>query len=227
MRYPIELYSAPLCPFAHRTRLTLAEKGLAARVIEVDLLKKPPGFGALTPSGEVPVLKMGDDCIWDSAVIDEFLEQVAPEPALLPEAALPRARARIWIRFADRRLYFHTKRLLVATDPDERGAAMATVREDLRFMQENAFVKNSGPYWMGDRMTLVDLTFIPWFEQAPVLESLLGFAWPSGSDSLRKWYEHVSRRPCVEAQSRPPQFYLQEYRNLMQRRELSIASTRA
>ena len=57
----IELYSAPLCPFAHRTRLTLAEKGLMARVIDVDLRNKPTGFAALTPTGEVPVVKMGDD----------------------------------------------------------------------------------------------------------------------------------------------------------------------
>jgi glutathione S-transferase len=219
MKYPIELYSAPLCPFAHRTRLTLAEKGLAARVIEVDLRNKPPGFAALTPAGEVPVLKLGEDSIWDCAVIDEFLEQVAPEPALLPPDAVLRARARAWIRFADRRLYFNTKRLLIATETDARGAAMAAVREDLRFMQDHAFgAKDAGPYWMGECISLVDLTFVPWFEQAPMLEGLLGFTWPSGSDRLRGWYDHVARRPSVQAQSRPPQFYLQEYAKLMRER---------
>jgi len=216
MKYPIELYSAPLCPFAHRSRLTLAEKGLAACVIDVDLRNKPPGFTALTPAGEVPVLKLGDDCVWDCAVIDEFLEQVAPEPALLPADAVRRAQARAWIRFADRRLYFNTKRLLVAADPDARGAAMAAVREDLRFMQKFAFgAADAGPYWMGDCITLVDLTFVPWFEQSPMLEGLLGFTWPPGSGRLRGWYDHVARRPAVESESRPAGFYLHEYGKLM------------
>lgn len=218
MKYPIELYSAPLCPFAHRTRLTLAEKGLAARVIEVDLRNKPPGFTALTPAGELPVLKLGDDCVRDCAVIDEFLEQVAPAPALLPAHAVRRAQARAWIRFADLRLYFNTKRLLVAADPDARGVAMAAVREDLRFMQQHAFGADSGPYWMGDCITLVDLTFVPWFEQSPMLEGLLGFTWPFESDRLREWYDRVARRPAVAAESRPAEFYLQEYGKLMRQR---------
>lgn len=216
MKHPIELYSAPLCPFAHRTRLTLAEKGMVARVIDVDLRNKPPGFTALTPVGEVPVLKVGEDCVWDCAVIDEFLEQVRPEPALLPADAIRRAQARAWIRFADRRLYFNTKRLLVAADSDARAAAMAEVREDLRFMQQHAFVAaDAGPYWMGDRITLVDLTFVPWFEQSPMLEGLVGFTWPSGSDRLRGWYTHVARRPAVKAESRPAEFYINEYGKLM------------
>jgi glutathione S-transferase len=220
MQHPIELYSTPLCPFAHRTRLTLAEKGLAARVIEVDLRNKPAAFTALTPMGEVPVLKVGEHSVWDCAVIDEFLEQVAPEPALLPTDAVCRARARAWIRFADRRLYANTKRLLIAADAEARGAATAAVQEDLRFMQQHAFESagDAGPYWMGDRVTLVDLTFVPWFEQCPVLEDLLGFTWPSASHRLREWYEHVAQRPAVRAESRPAPFYLQAYGALLRQR---------
>ncbi len=219
MNQQIELYSAPLCPFAHRTRLTLAEKGLPFRVINVDLSNKPAGFAALTPAGEVPVLKVGVDCIWDCAVIDEYLEQVTPEPALLPANAFRRARARAWIRFADRRLYFNTKRLLVAADPDARGSAMAALREDLRFMGQHAFgPADAGPYWMGDRITLVDLTFIPWFEQSPMLASLLGFTWPTETARIRAWYDHMARRPAVKAESRPVEFYLHEYGQLMRRR---------
>jgi glutathione S-transferase len=219
MQYPIELYSTPLCPFAHRTRLTLAEKGMTVRVIDVDLRNKPPELIALTPTAEVPVLKVAGDYVWDSAVIDEFLEQVTPEPALLPADAIRRARARAWIRFADRRLYANTKRLLVAADADSRGAAMAAVREDLRAMQQHAFgVADAGPYWMGDFLTLVDLTLVPWFEQSPTLEGLLGFTWPSGTERLREWYDHVARRPAIEAESRPPEFYLHEYGKLMRDR---------
>src|SRR4051812_3460014 len=106
----IELYSAILCPFAHRTRLTLAEKGLEARLIEINLRNKPHWFAALSPHGKVPLLKVGADCIWESAVIDEYLDEAFPQPALLPRDPLTRARVRAWIRFADTRLYENTRR---------------------------------------------------------------------------------------------------------------------
>jgi glutathione S-transferase len=212
MESGIELYSAPVCPFSHRTRLTLAEKGLQARIVDIDLRNKPPAFLALTPLGEVPVLKVGEDSLWDCAVIDEYLEDTFPQPALLPPDPVERARARAWIRFADRRLYADTKRLLLAPDADARGAAMAAVREDLRFMQQHAFEpEGAGPFWMGAQLTLVDLTFIPWFEQSAVLERLLGFTWPPGTEGLRRWYDFMVRRPSVGAQGRPAEFYLHEY----------------
>lgn len=212
----IELYSAPLCPFSHRTRLTLAEKGLRANLIDVDLRNKSAEFVALTPSAEVPVLRVGEHCLWDSAAIDEYLEEAWPQPALLPDDAVRRARARAWIGFADRRLYADTKRLLLAADSDARGVAMAAVCEDLRFMQQHAFPPgHAGPYWMGERVTLVDLTFVPWFEQSSALERLLGFTWPSETEELRRWYAATARRPAVASERRPEQFYLHEYRRLL------------
>jgi glutathione S-transferase len=218
----IELYSAKLCPFAHRTRLTLAEKGVKARVIEVDLRNKPPSFAALSPQGEVPVLKIGDTYLTDSAVIDEYLEEVLPDPALLPADPALRARARYWIRFADRRLYPSTKRLLLAVEADARGAALAAVREDLLFLQRHAFGADAfGPYWMGARLTLVDLTYVPWFEQSPMLEAMFGFTWPPGTAPLRQWYEHVAARPAVAVESRGGEFYIHEYGLLARQRQVS------
>src|SRR6266545_2052148 len=51
----LQLYSFQLCPFAHRVRLTLAEKRLAAELIEIDLKNKPAGFSKLSPYGKVPL----------------------------------------------------------------------------------------------------------------------------------------------------------------------------
>jgi glutathione S-transferase len=213
----IELYSASLCPFAHRTRLTLAEKGLAPRVIEIDLRNKPHWFAALSPHGKVPLLKVGEHTVWESAVIDEYLEEVFPQPALLPRDALTRAWARAWIRFADARLYENTRRLLYARGADEQRMAREAITADLRFMEQDGIARNLSPgrYWLGAEFTLVDVTFFPWFEQRAVLEEFRGFTWPENCERLLRWHRDVAQRPAVRAQSRPVEVYLREFRVLL------------
>ncbi len=44
----IEIYSAALCPFAQRSRLTLSEKGVPFELIEIDLQNKPAGSSVST-----------------------------------------------------------------------------------------------------------------------------------------------------------------------------------
>jgi glutathione S-transferase len=214
----IDLYSAALCPFAHRTRLTLAEKGLEPRLIEIDVRNKPHWFAALSPHGKVPLLKVGESCVWESAVIDEYLEETFPQPALLPADPIMRARARAWIRFADARLYENTRRLLHARGADEQRAAREAIVADLRFMEGEGFarVPGGGPYWLGAQFTLVDVTFLPWFEQRAVLEKFRGFIWPDACERLLRWYREVALRPAVDAQSRSAEFYLQGFGGLME-----------
>jgi glutathione S-transferase len=214
----MQLYTNPLCPFAHRARLTLAEKGIDAVHVEIDLRRKPAEFVALTPPGAVPVLKVGDTALWESAVIAEYLEESHPEPALLPRDAVQRARARIWIRFADNRLYANTSALLHARDSSTRAAAMTRIHDDLTFMERECFARADyrRPYWLGAQFTLVDTTFYPWFEQCAALEYLFGLAWPEECVELARWRERVAARPTVREQSKPTAYYLERYAALAQ-----------
>jgi glutathione S-transferase len=209
----ILLYSTAFCPFAHRTRLTLAEKGLEPRLIEIDLWDKPHWFNALSPHGKVPLLKIGEDFLWESAVIDEYLEERFPRPALLPGDLLSRARARAWIRFADTRLYEHSRRLLYSRRVEEQNAAREAIAADLQFMEDEGFARATarGPYWLGARYSLVDITFLPWFERRIVLERFRGFVWPESCQRLLDWYSNVEQLANVRLQSRTDDFYIQHY----------------
>ncbi|HEY9905093.1 MAG TPA: glutathione S-transferase family protein, partial [Candidatus Sericytochromatia bacterium] len=80
----IEIYSATVCPFAHRSRLVLLEKEIDFELIEIDLQNKPEGFTEISPYGKVPVIKHGDERVWESAIINEYLDEVFPEPPLMP-----------------------------------------------------------------------------------------------------------------------------------------------
>lgn len=208
----MELFTNPLCPYAHRARLVLAEKNLTVRLSQIDLRNKPPRFQELSPHGTLPVLRVRAGALWESTVIAEYLEERFPEPALLPEEPLARARARQWIRFADDRLYADTKRLLLARDPAAQAAARERVHDALRFMEREGFAcADDGPYWLGERFTLVDVTFLPWFEQRAALETLRGFTGPEEYPGLRRWHSSVAERPAVRAQSRPPGWYVEQY----------------
>src|SRR5687767_2370798 len=209
----MQLYTTPLCPFSHRVRVILGEKGIRASHIDVDLRQKPAELVALTPQGTVPTLKVGERALAESAVIAEYLEEAYPEPALLPRDTWLRAEARLWIRFADERLYAHTRGLLYAAPASERPALLARIYENLRFMENKAFGKasRSGKYWLGEQFTLVDATFLPWFEQRAVLERFRGFVWPEDCPRLLRWYACVATRPAIQSASKPEAFYLRAY----------------
>ena len=68
-----------------------------------------------------------------------------------------------------------------------------------------------GPYWLGPEISLVDLTFYPWFEQLAALEQLRGVRMPPGLDNLVQWWDAVAQRNAVRAIAKPLQFYLDHY----------------
>ena len=92
----LKLYDYPDCPFCQKVRVVLAEKDLEFEKIFVDLRRqeqKTPEFLRLNPYGKVPVLVDEDEVIFDSTIINEYLEDEYPLPHLLPEDSQARLRA--------------------------------------------------------------------------------------------------------------------------------------
>jgi glutathione S-transferase len=209
----IELYSTALCPFAHRTRLALIEKGLPFRLIEIDLHNKPANFKEISPYGKVPVLKHGKNRVWESAIINEYLDEAFPEHPLLPKAPIQRAQARIWINFADTRLFATTGKVLYARDPQRPPADdLQELTKHLQFIEAGLqTMAAAGPYWLGSEVSLVDLTYYPWFEQWTVLSHFRGFQFPTGLDRLKQWWEAIATRDSVRAIAQPQNFYIERY----------------
>jgi len=79
-------------------------KGLPYRIDPIVPFYGNDEFARLSPLRRVPVLIDGDVLLADSTVICEYLEERYPEPALLPQGAAPRARARWFEEYADTRL---------------------------------------------------------------------------------------------------------------------------
>ena len=95
---PLTLVSFELCPYVQRAAIVLAEKEVPFERINVDLANKPEWFKAISPTGKVPLLKVGDEVLFESSVIVEYLEETQPKP-LHPPTPLSKARHRAWMEF--------------------------------------------------------------------------------------------------------------------------------
>jgi glutathione S-transferase len=84
-----------------RTRMVLHEKGIDFEVHEVDLSNKSEEFLSVSPYGKVPVLRVNGSSLYESNIVNEYLDEVYDSPKLMPENPEERASVRSWMAFAD------------------------------------------------------------------------------------------------------------------------------
>src|ERR1044071_517520 len=89
------LYSGTTCPFSQRCRLVLFEKGMDFEVRDVDLFNKPEDISTMNPYGQVPILVERELILYESNIINEYIDERFPHPQLMPADPLMRARARL------------------------------------------------------------------------------------------------------------------------------------
>jgi glutathione S-transferase len=100
----ITLYHADTAVCAAKVRLALAEKGLAYEGRMLSLARGDqfdPAYVKLNPNAVVPTLIHDGNIISESTVINEYIEDVFPDPALRPADAPGRARMRLWTKRED------------------------------------------------------------------------------------------------------------------------------
>lgn len=86
----MKLLYSPTSPYARKVRIVAIEKGLADRVeiVGVDVLGKPDMVRGDNPLAKIPTLVRDDGAaLFDSPVICEYLDTLAPTPKLIPEGA--------------------------------------------------------------------------------------------------------------------------------------------
>jgi glutathione S-transferase len=195
----IEIVSAGTCPFAQRTRMVLLEKQVDFSLTEIDLDAKPAWFLEISPYAKVPVIRHGDAVVWESAVINEYLEEVFPEPALLPRDPVQRAQARVWIDFANTRMVPHVYKMMLRQDSEGQDLHRRRLTEAVRAMGQGLRDLSSGPFWFGVRPGLVDFTFFPHVQRFVALEHYRGFKIPASCGRLLAWRDAMLARPSVQA----------------------------
>lgn len=209
----LKLVSAEVCPFAQRSRLVLLEKALDHEIVEIDLRNKPDWFAAVSPYSKVPVLLDGETRVWESTIINEYLDERFPSPPLVPETAAGRAAMRIWIAFDDTKFVPATYKVLLARDePDKRRLYTEAIVDALVFMEREALAKRAGgPWWLGDDLSLADLSIYPHMERLAVLAEYRGIHLPPECGRLREWIAAMQERPSVRATMKDDAYHVAAY----------------
>ncbi|MDJ0926771.1 MAG: glutathione S-transferase family protein [Gammaproteobacteria bacterium] len=213
----MELYSYDACPFAQRTRMVLAEKGLPFDLHEIDVHNKPDGWEKISPYGKVPLLRDQGGTIYESAIINEYLDETYPEPPLMPATKLARAQARIWIDYCDSRFLPALHKLVWSgNDADARGTHLETVTGMLHFIESEGLAKcGPGPFWFGDWPSLVDFHYLPFFERFAAYDELVGLRIPADCPRLAAWLDAMCARDSVNGTLRPADYHIAQQRRMM------------
>lgn len=214
MNDSIELFSARVCPYAHRSRLVLMEKGIDFTLTEIDLSNKTERFLKVSAYGKVPALVHNEVEIYESAIINEYLEEVFPDPPLLPQSAAQRASARIWIDYCNNRFVGDCYALLKNKNERKKDELEAAVHDHFRFIENRALAKssNAGPYWFGRKPSLVDMAYYPHFERFPAWEYYRGLTIPEDCTRLLNWVRVMSVRNSVRTIVNSPEYYVERYK---------------
>ena len=99
-----KLVSFPICPFVQRSVIMLKCKQQDFDIEYVSLDDMPQWYLDRVPTGRVPSLWIGDEVLFESAAINEFINETADGDNMLPADAVQRARARAWVAFSDQLL---------------------------------------------------------------------------------------------------------------------------
>jgi glutathione S-transferase len=151
------LYNTQRCPYARRTRIVLYEKQIDFDVYEVDLSNKSEEFLSVSPYGKVPVLAVNGISLYESNVVNEYLDEVHETPRLMPANPEQRALARSWMAFADDYFFPAVFRVCMGS---QRGFSEEQIQEASEKLQDSLSrlerQLEGKEYLMGD-YTLADI----------------------------------------------------------------------
>jgi glutathione S-transferase len=184
----ITLYDADRCPYCARVRIVLAEKGLEYEVVAVDLDDRPAWIYEKNPLGKVPVLEEDAFVLAESAVINEYLEERWPEPALWPADPGERALGRLLVHRFDElsRPYYAVR----------RGDEGARERLDAQLAALAALLERQ-PFLTGREFGLADVAYVPWILRARERMDVSLAPFPA----VAAWVERLRERSSIAAES--------------------------
>lgn len=168
--------------------MVLAEKQLPYELIEVDLKNKPRELYELNPYGKVPVLVDEGAAIYESAIINEYLEEKYPDLPLMPKDLVARAKVRIWIDFCNTRLQHAASQIRHGEEPEK---ATEQLKEHLKHLDRQMARQD----YIAGAYSLADITYIPFF----LRQERYGVPIDNTLPHVKRWMEHLLGRPAVRS----------------------------
>ncbi len=193
------LISFKLCPYVQKAVLTLLHKGIDFDIEYIDLMNPPEWFKEISPLGKVPVVQVGDQIIFESSVIIEYLDEAYGEP-LHPSDLVLKAQNRSWMEFGNECL-MNAFNLIMTPDEDGFNEQVEAMLGKLDRIES---VLGNNAFFNGDSISLVDLSFAPLFQRLSFLEPYI----PQLKDASRhpkltKWADNLMQLPIMPKSAVP------------------------
>ncbi len=196
----LTLITVPTSPYAARVRIQALEKGL-----DLKLVDPPGGMGsaelrALSPFGKVPVLQAEGRTFIESSAIQEYLEDIFPEPSLRGKNAAETAQVRTMVCAIDQYLFplIFPLRLL---QPKDEGVAetLADISDRLnQCLNQMATLCGGEGYLVGARLSLADCALVPAAFYASIFLARHGKPTPFETIPVyRRWAKVVGQHASV------------------------------
>lgn len=189
------LYSGTTCPFSQRCRFVLFEKGMDFEVRDIDLYNKPEDISVMNPYGQVPILVERELILYESNIINEYIDERFPHPQLMPADPTMRARTRLFLFNFERELFSQVSILENRNDADTKAQDQA--RQKIRDgLAQIAPILTKNKYMLGEEFSMLDVAI------APLLWRLdhYNIELPKSAAPIQKYGERVFSRPAfIEA----------------------------
>ncbi len=187
----MRLYSGTICPYSHRCRIVLYEKGMDFEVIDVDLMNRAEDLAVINPYNKVPALVERDLILYEANIINEYIDERFPHPQLMPPDPVMRGRARLFLHRFEQELY----RPMDAIEQGGKVAdkSRAVIRDNLTQLAQ---ILTKQKFLLGDEFSMLDVAI------APLLWRLEHYGIQMGKDAtpMMKYAERLfSRQGFIDA----------------------------
>ena len=197
----IKLYDFKSSPNCQRVKVVLAEKNLPYEIVPIDLTKKEqknPDYLKMNPYGKVPVLTDDNTVLYESLIINEYLEEKYPNPPLMPKEPAKKAKGRILVDYGMAHFdsaYQKLRMELMKEAKEQSQPIIDGAKNDLKKLLQRFEEELGDQQYLLGEFSLVDADLIPRFTR---LEGF-GVLPDSSLPRLGKYLERVKARPSVKA----------------------------
>jgi len=184
----ITLYTAKICPYAHRVEIALAEAKAKFKVYQIDLLNKPEWYAPkVNPASKVPAVAYGGPDVppenpspesvklTESLVLVEFVADLFPEANIIPKDPVLRAKARFFIEVVSSKYAPAQNKFIMRGEGYEGLLAAVEAIQDI--------LPTSGSYAIGEQYTIADIAITPFLGRLMVASSNDLGKFPAGQGS--------------------------------------------
>lgn len=216
-----KFYTSWFCPFAQRVQIALELKQIPYEYIDVDPYNKSKDWLDKNPQGLVPTICHNNQYIYESTVILEYLDDAFPdnEYKLFPKSAYQRALHRIWIDHINKKVIKPFYQILQFQDDRKEERYKASNNYFFQISKVIEKMDKNGPYFIGDKLSAIDLVLLPWATRTFLLEHYRGIKYEQFFESkeilnrYNKWYNACKTLDVVKATQKSDTITNEQYRN--------------